>query len=258
MKLPRVFWGMFCLAVGFGCSVKEDRDLCPCRLVLDFSDVDTSVVPSAEIHLSTRGGFISVAELNASDFSEPYVRNVPRSHLRLNVWYGMNGFSEIRDRLVIPYGMECPEVYMHYAEFDTSTDQYMHEVVMRKNHCVVTFNVEGAQEHPYSLRVRGNVNGYRYDGYPLQGEFACVAYPDENGISRMILPRQTDDSLLLDIDDGSDILKTFALGEYIAASGYDWNVPDLPDISLDLEYYLTHMVLTVQGWNGEYVYNIVL
>ncbi|MBE6232566.1 MAG: hypothetical protein E7117_09455 [Bacteroidales bacterium] len=258
MKPSRVLLVLFWLVVMTGCSVKENRKFCPCRLEVDFSVVDTSVIHSAEICMTTQDGFISYDHISSSDFFEDYVRNVPRSLLRLNVWYGSNGFTEQDNSIIIPYGSECPCVYMEFTELSTDMEACRHVVRMRKNHCVMTIYVEGEDKHPYGLRVRGNVNGYRYDGKPRVGEFACVSYPDECGVSEVVLPRQIDNSLLLDIDDGTEVIKTFALGEYIAASGYDWTSPDLQDLSLDLEYYLSHVILTVQGWDSEYTYNIIL
>ena len=34
-----------------GCSVKESREVCPCQLFLDFSEVDTASVKSIDIYV---------------------------------------------------------------------------------------------------------------------------------------------------------------------------------------------------------------
>ena len=41
-----------------GCSVKEDRDECPCILVMDFSCVDTSLVKSVNVLAESPDGIV--------------------------------------------------------------------------------------------------------------------------------------------------------------------------------------------------------
>ena len=43
---------MSALLVLAGCSVKEDRSMCPCRLNLDFTEVDTSVISAVKVNVS--------------------------------------------------------------------------------------------------------------------------------------------------------------------------------------------------------------
>ena len=94
---------------------------------------------------------------------------------------------------------------------------------------------------------------------PSRGEFACVAYPLEYGGSQVIIPRQTDASLLLDVEDTNvSVLKTFAIGEYLQAGGYDWNADNLEDATVILDYYLTGIRITYKGWDKEYNYDIIL
>ena len=54
-----------CMLICAGCSVKEDRTVCPCRLFLDFSEVDPSAVKSADFHLSASDGFIFTGTLES-------------------------------------------------------------------------------------------------------------------------------------------------------------------------------------------------
>ena len=110
---------------------------------------------------------------------------------------------------------------------------------------------------PYSLTFSGNVDGYGLDGLPSAGDFSCVAYPGDDGGSQALLPRQLDSSLLLEIDDNSSTVKTFAVGEYIAGSGYDWSAENLDDITIVLEYYVTYIKITIQGWDKEYSYDMI-
>jgi len=58
------------------------------------------------------------------------------------------------------------------------------------------------------------------------------------------------------VDDGTDVLKTFALGEYVTASGYDWSAESLDDITIGLDYSLSHVTLKIEGWEKELHFDV--
>jgi hypothetical protein len=45
------------------------------------------------------------------------------------------------------------------------------------------------------------------------------------------------------------IVRTFALGSYIAASGYDWSAPDLVDLTLKVDISLTSVTVSTDLWS---------
>lgn len=237
-----------------GCSVKENRQNCPCRLMLDLTSIDTSLVKVLNIQAVTADGLVFADTLLARGFSELYVRNVPHGDVRVLLW----GCDSEED-LIIPYGKDCPMLYMSAFLADTRGEQYFREVELNKNHCLLTVLFEGREESPYSLTFRGNVNGYDSSGDPSEGDFACVAYPGGNGESMAVLPRQMDSSLQLDVEDeDSSVLKTFAIGEYMDKSGYDWTEADLEDVVIVLDYSVTGLRVVFKGWDKEYTYDIIL
>ena len=73
-----------------------------------------------------------------------------------------------------------------------------------------------------------------------------------------ILPRQMDASLVLEVNDGSETLKNFALGEYVKACGYDWSEDDLKDISVRIDYARTKVVVEVKDWSEVCEFDIVI
>lgn len=245
------------LLVCGGCSVKEDRIECPCRLLLDFSEVDPSVVKSADYHLSASDGFIFTGSLESAFFNDEVVIDVPRTLIKVVSWCGA-GIYASEEGLTIPYGEDCPPVYMHVSDVEASGESVSEVVVMRKNHCRMRINVIGEDHELVNLILHGNVNGYGSDGQPSKGRFAYKSAPDANGEISAVLPRQVDNTLALEVDDGTGLSKSFAIGEYIASSGYDWSVPDLHDIIIDIDFAITHVSLTINGWDKEYKYEIVI
>lgn len=239
-----------------GCSVKENRDLCPCRLVLDFREVDSDAIRSVDLYLTADDGFVFTDNVAAEDYEEEYVVSVPRNGMHLGVWSGDAGATP-EAGLIVPLGSDCPEVYMYSSDISTYSEELHENVVMRKMHCRMTINIKGKEVLPASLVLLGNVCGYDKEGKPVAGEFEYEAYP-QNGVCKVILPRQIDDSLVMEINDGSAVLKRFALGNFIVQSGYDWNAPDLEDIEVDLDFAATYLKLTIQGWEGEQKFDVVI
>lgn len=239
------------------CSVKEERSSCPCKLVLDFSGIDTTVVKYLALRATYDGDAVLDEVVAASDFGELYVRDVPRCSLLVNLWAG--GADRLDEYgVVIPFGCECPPIYMHSFWADARDEHCFEKIDLHKNHCRLTVNVEGVEQIPYSLTFYGNVDGYNLEGKPSAGDFACVAYPDEHGGVQSLLPRQIDDSLLLEVDDGTAETKIFAIGQHIISSGYDWRTADLEDVTVILDYYVTYVQVVIQRWDKEYFYNISL
>lgn len=245
------------LIICVGCSVKERRELCPCRLELDFSEVDTAVICSADLDVSTSDSFVLYDHIDEPGSVSGYVVDVPRELIRVNVWYGGDG-HEAGKGLRIPYGEQAPRVYFHSSEVDARCESCRELVLMRKNHCNVTIRITGDGSGPINIALLGNVDGYMNDGRPSQGPFRAEERMNGDGICSIVLPRQLDDSLVMELDNDTGILTRFALGEYIAESGYDWNAPDLEDIVIDLDFAVTHLTLVIQGWEKEYKYDVVI
>lgn len=258
MKLSEVIVIACSAMLVIACSVKEDRDVCPCRLVIDMGEVDTAVVRYAELVVTTSDGFCLRDTLEAKEFGDGCVVEVPRGYVGVGVYFGAAGSVRDDGRLGIDYGNECPHVYMHSALVKADGEVVEEDILMRKNHCIMTIQVQSEKDFPFRLEAKGHIDGYESGGKPSVGKFMYAMHADEEGVCRMALPRQTDDSLVLEVHDDSGVLRTFALGEYVAASGYDWGEEDLKDITVSLDYALTRVVISVGDWRDEYYFEVII
>ena len=105
-----------------GCSIKEDRSLCPCALVLDFSNVEENIVESSEVHLRAADGFLYSDPDAADGISgggpsgsgrRTYSVRVPKTRVAVSVVSGAGSFYSADYGLRIPLGEECPPVHMY-------------------------------------------------------------------------------------------------------------------------------------------------
>ena len=276
-----------------GCSVKEDRDLCPCALVLEFPREDADRLQDG-VTVCMRGhsadGFslcdTLLAGQAASDgsldtisdkWSYSYV--VPKGDINLAVAYSADGLAgELNSSgrwIEIDEGRPCPSIWTCCEKVSARADRVTVPVRLHKNFCRIDIqvrDVDGA-EFPFKLRIRGNVNGYGLDGKPARGAFLCDAERSETESAgsgtasestgyghgyAVTVPRQTDDSLTLEIVTDDGVAKSFAIGNYIAASGYDWTSADLKDICLEIDYARTVISFTIDKWTHSEQFEVVI
>lgn len=280
-----------------GCSVKEDRDLCPCTLVLEFPGEDAERLQEG-VTVCMRGysggdGFSLCDTLlagqpasgGASDgVSYSYV--VPKGDIDLAVAYSADGLAgELNSSgrwIEIDEGRPCPSIWTCCEKVSARVDRVTVPVRLHKNFCRIDIQVRDVdgEEFPFKLRVRGNVNGYGLDGKPARGAFLCDvknAETEGSGTESEVpgsgtasestgsrhgyavtVPRQTDDSLILEIVTGDGVAKSFAIGNYIASSGYDWASADLKDICLEIDYARTVILFTIDKWTHSEQFEVVI
>lgn len=285
-----------------GCSVKEDRDLCPCTLVLEFPREDAERLQDG-VTVCMRGysddGFYLCDTLLAGraassggpdtvsgKWSYSYV--VPKGDIDLAVAYSADGLAgELNSSgiwIEIDEGRPCPSIWTCCEKVSARADRVTVPVRLHKNFCRIDIQVRDVdgEEFPFKLRVRGNVNGYGLDGKPARGAFLCDAERsetesagsgtesdgDDSGTASestgsghgyaVTVPRQTDDSLTLEIVTGDGVAKSFAIGNYIAASGYDWTSADLKDICLEIDYARTVISFTIDKWTHSEQFEVVI
>lgn len=242
-----------------GCSVKEDRNDCPCHLTLDFSETDTLMIPSVDIIVCDGADAVfNRKDVAAREFIPEYFVEVPLTSTSLNVYSGAEDMVAYDGELRIPSGKDCPKVYAFASLLDDLEESEDIKVHLRKEHCVMKIQILDGYDFDWEMKIKGGICGYGQNGQPLKGIFEAVPEKQVSGNYEVVVPRQTDSSLMMEIDDGTDVLKHFAIGEYVSSVGYDWNSPDLEDITVVLDWSLTTIRCTVQVWDRIYEYELVI
>lgn len=276
-----------------GCSVKEDRDLCPCTLVLEFPREDEERLQDGvtvcmrgysddgfslcDTLLAGRAASSGGPDTVSDKWSYSYV--VPKRDVDLAVAYSADGLAgELNSSgrwIEIDEGRPCPSIWTCCEKVSARADRVTVPVRLHKNFCRIDIQIRDVdgEEFPFKLRVRGNVNGYGLDGKPARGAFLCDAERSETESAgsgtasestgsghgyAVTVPRQTDDSLTLEIVTDDGVAKSFAIGNYIAASGYDWTSADLKDICLEIDYARTVISFTIDKWTHSEQFEVVI
>ena len=202
------------------------------------------------------------------------------------VWHDGKSAGYDGDEIRVPVGEQMDSLYGFFKMYHTRCESVLCDVELHKEFCTVSFTLgEDGYTSPYDIEVWGNVAGVSaWDLMPVQGEFR-YAPMQKNGVYQVRVPRQVDNSLelvMLEIPDqvgydgeeipgqvgydgeraGYDgervVVDRLPLGEYVARSGYDWTAEDLDDVNVALDLEMQQVMITVSGWDGVVVMDIVI
>ena len=224
------------------CSIKENRAVCPCGLTLELAGL-----PVRPVVLSVAGEGYSWKEVVHTD--TVFVLPVPKGEVAVSAVGG--ALAEGDGSVRIREGEEAPPLYLYHAAVSTDAEQVVLPVTLHKQFCSLELVFKGPSGFapPFEVAVEGFYGGWEPDGSPAPGPFSRRLLPGSDGRAVLRLPRQGDDSLLMHIVFSDRVVRTFALGTYIAAAGYDWSVPDLEDLSLQVDISLTSVTISTDLWS---------
>lgn len=253
-----IFASIICTLLSIGCNIKEERTSCPSRLFLNMGDVSISSDDPLGLYVISENEIVHSEILDTLPVDDEILIDVPRMSVTLMAWNGGEGMTGTHG-LVIPLGKSCPPVYMHRSFPDSEGETCRDTLSMRKNHCVLEIAFCQNDGRRYELEVRGNVSGYNSVGEPVEGPFLAEAATsaDEN-CPKVILPRQRGGTIMLDVCDQDGKQRSYPLSDYIDATGYDWNAPDLADLKVTIDIVQTTVSLAVLGWDEEFFFDVVL
>ena len=293
MAMNRFLFVMWMVGMLFlsSCSIKEDRDVCPCWM--------TVKMPGQAGHDGEKVGQDGRSPVGAGDDGCVVLRlrgnsdedavdyeyrvteavrvdvgaleyEVPRGSVGVsavalgNEIPGRAGYDGLKagydgDEIRVPVGEQMDSLYGFFKMYHTRCESVLCDVELHKEFCTVSFTLgDDGYISPYDLEVWGNVAGVSaWDLMPLEGDFRFAPSP-EGGVYRVRVPRQLDASLELVMLEDSEIVDRLPLGEYIARSGYDWTAEDLADVNVALDLEMQQVMITVSGWDGVVVMDIVI
>ena len=309
MAMNRFLFVMWMVGMLFlsSCSIKEDRDGCPCWMTVEMPGQaghdGEKVGQDGRFPVGTGDDGTVVLRLrgNSDEDAVDYEYQVTEAvrvdvgALEYEVPRGSVGVSAVAfgneipgragydgksagydgDEIRIPVGEQMDSLYGFFKMYHTRCESVLCDVELHKEFCTVSFTLgEDGYSSPYRIEVWGNVAGVSaWDLMPVQGEFRYEPV-QKNGVYQVRVPRQVDNSLelvMLEIPDqvgydgeraGDDgervVVDRLPLGEYIARSGYDWAAENLADVSVALDLEIQQVMITVSGWDGVVVMDIVI
>lgn len=242
------------------CNILEDRDECPCRLLLQAVDLPEGQYEPV-VYIYEGGVMKERIEVPAGLLKEGYVHEIARDRdVVIYVWCDSTGrldfpvFDLNGTTVSGEYGEALPALFRDEVSIDTHAESMTVEIDFNKRFANLDIQILET-EKIHGVSISGNNNGYTIGGEPLMDEF--FHEPDiarQNGYVRLSsrIPRQTDDGLVINIkyEDGAE--SRILLGKILENKGYNWDADDLIDISIRIEGGTTGITLKSAEWNTGY------
>ena len=235
------------------CSVKENRDDCPCITTVQFAGYTAEPVRARFFDTVTGEKTGEFADIRYNPFHEMILEEVPvpRRQHRVDAWCGAGKSLVQPDRIVALPGAELDSVRTGSSPVDTRAEDAYALVRLNRQYCEIRVAVIGADAaYPFNFTVGGKVCGVIIkDGKPVDGEFRYDPKLD-GGHFTVNVPRQHsgENTLSLTVKDGNIVENVLPLGEFIAATGYDWDAESLVPVDIILDYANAKVSVRVNDW----------
>lgn len=252
------------LTVSCRSLVLEDRT--PCPSFLFFHVEDTGGLPmDEEVVVEVRETMgMNILASDKVSFEKmdrrSYFMEVLKSREILAT--GLSGVKNARrdgTRWTVREGMEWDRIYRFSEKAPASGEETHIPEWMKKEHSVVTVRFNSADGgFPYYVVARSGTCGLdMVSGKPVPGEFSFRPDEGTEGEFSFTVPRQADLSLSLELwaKPGNPALLEEGLVDRIVLwdalskiPGFSWELENLMDISVDIDYVRSQVTVTVNDW----------
>ena len=162
MKATRLFLtALLMAALSSSCSIKEDRDPCPCVLDIFLED---SGDHAERLALSAWDGTgrLFLDRIDTDKYPDIYQKKVPKGFLNVCAYGGVGYMALKGDRLIIPEGYPCDPVWAYRGDILDATGETAEDhVTLHKQYAVIHIRLDslGRDTGGAILRAVGTVNG---------------------------------------------------------------------------------------------------
>ena len=239
------------------CSVKEERDECPCWLQIDLSTC-SHYTDRVSLKGWTSGSSVFGVQILSEDFSSNHEEEVPRTLVSYCAISGLESSMNSGMSVVIPEGEQSDRLYAYRADVQAFGETAYDKVSLHKQYAAVAVKIDD-NRNDYSVVVKSGWSGLDLTALkPIQGQFVFAPEKTEERVWYFRLPRQGDDSLVMEITGENGYTYPYQLGEVIRKAGYDWGAEDLDDIMLGVDYVSDKLTIEVIPWEKGLVYDEII
>ena len=260
---PALLGLVLLLSISAACTIKEERSACPCYLNLNFDSMAKNP--------DYTQGLITVMNDKVLDQNrvrlEEYVGcgyevAVPKGSIGACMVTGHEDLWWHSDTLYAATNLQWGPVMLANSISDCNTDEKWVLMDFHKEYCrvnIILVGVTDMENYPFDLRMRANCNGVRMrDRKAVEGLYKAFATPQNTAVSSLLLPRQADNELMLDVfkhkDDRTyaegDLVTIVNVGKVLSQTGYDWTKSDLDDIYVTLDVVNFSLSVSVAPWEN--------
>lgn len=242
------------LLLPVSCTVKEEREGCPCWL-----EIDVSACSRHDDVVYLKGWHGKESQMGdkvyLSDYPEIFVKKVNRGSISYRAYMGLNTSSASGNAIIIPEGCESDMLYAYAADINTEGEEAHDRIIPHKQFTAVSMKISGDVS---GIAVDGNTSGFDVaEMAPVPGAFHIEKESDGSGEFMFRIPRQKDKELILHVIFDGTIRHTLQLGDIITKTGYDWAAEDLEDIYISINLTGIDTGIAVEVWKSGETYNFI-
>ena len=238
------------------CSLKEDRDGCPCHLIIDLDNAVGN--GNADIFIFQDGEEVLADNVVPADYPEGYRCEVRRRPASATVIQGLKENIIHEGRLVIKNGNDADRLFLYNETLQCGSETVRAAADLHKNWTTLEISLaaEAGEDSPAGnvrIDISGGICGMDLrNGSPVRGDFQCIARLADSGfvVYAVNLPRQisSEDEILIAVSRNGKELFSCDISEAISRTGFDWSKPDLDDIRLRLDYISALFDVEIAEW----------
>lgn len=244
--------------------VLEDRTPCPSFLFFHVEDtgglpMDDEVVVEVRETVGMNVLASDKVSFETMDSRSYFMEVVKSREILATGLSGVDKASRNGTQWTVGEGMEWDRIYRFSEKAPAEGEETHISEWMKKEHSVVTVRFNSADgEFPYYVVAKGRTCGLdMVSGKPVPGGFSFTPEEKENGVFSFTVPRQSDRSLALELwakpgntsllEEGR--LDTIVLWDALSKiPGFSWDLENLMDISVDIDYVRSQVTVTVNDW----------
>ena len=238
------------------CSLKENRDGCPCHLIIGLDNAVGN--GNADIFIFQDGEEVLTDNVVPADYPEGYRHEAGRRPASVTVIQGLKENIINEGRLVIKNGNDADRLFLYNETLQCGSETVMAAADLHKNWTTLEISLaaEAGEDSPAGnvrINISGGICGMDLrNGAPVRGDFQCIARLADSGFAvyAVNLPRQisSEDEILIAVSRNGKELFTCDISEAISRTGFDWSKPDLDDIRLRLDYISALFDVEIAEW----------
>ena len=238
------------------CSLKENRDGCPCHLIIGLDNAVGN--GNADIFIFQDGEEVLADNVVPADYPEGYRHEAGRRPASVTVIQGLKENIIHEGRLVIKNGNDADRLFLYNETLQCGSETVMAAADLHKNWTTLEISLaaEAGEDSPAGnvrIDISGGICGMDLrNGAPVRGDFQCIARLADSGFAvyAVNLPRQisSEDEILIAVSRNGKELFSCDISEAISRTGFDWSKPDLDDIRLRLDYISALFDVEIAEW----------
>ena len=238
------------------CSLKENRDGCPCHLIIGLDNAVGN--GNADIFIFQDGEEVLTDNVVPADYPEGYRHEAGRRPASVTVIQGLKENIINEGRLVIKNGNDADRLFLYNETLQCGSETVRAVADLHKNWTTLEISLaaeEGEDSPAGNVRIdiSGGICGMDLrNGAPVRGDFQCIARLADSGFAvyAVNLPRQisSEDEILISVSRNGKELFSCDISEAISKTGFDWSKPDLDDIRLRLDYISALFDVEIAEW----------